>query len=98
MEHVVAQDGIDNVSYRDSQRREGNVSCPNAPAAPAPVTSLSLRGRVRVEAPFSHQPPSAAMISADCTTSACRGKMRPVRKSWTSASESEQQSSTTYKL
>lgn len=95
MEHVVAQDGIDNVSYRDSQRREGNVSCPNAPAAPAPVTSLSL---LRVGAPFSHQPPSAAMISADCTTSACRGKMRPVRKSWTSASESEQQSSTTYRL
>ena len=81
MKDVVAQDGVNDVADGDGQRRVCDIPCPNAPAAPTPVTSLSPRGRVRVGAFFPHQPASAAMTSADCTTSACRGKMRPVRNS-----------------
>ena len=89
MENMVAQNGIDNVADSDGQRRVCDVPRPDTPTARLPARARALP---------SHQPASAAMTSADCTTSACRGKMRPVRNSCTSASESEQQSSTTYRL
>jgi len=41
-----------------------------------------------------HHPANALITSSDCTTSARRGKILWVRKSWTSTSWSEQQSST----
>ena len=89
MKHMIAEYGIDHMADGDGQGQDGNVPGSDAPTArlPGAVGRLIL-----------HQAASAAITSADCTTSACRGKMRPVRKSWTSSSESEQQSSTTNRL
>lgn len=89
MKHVVAQDGVNDVADGDGQCGEGDVTGFDTPTARLPALA---------RAPLAHQPASAAMTSADCTISACRGKIRPVRKSWTSTSESEQQSSTTNRL
>ena len=72
MKHVVAQDGVNDVADGDGQCGEGDVTGFDTPTARLPARARALR---------SHQSASTAMTSADCTTSACRGKMRPVRNS-----------------
>ena len=97
MKNMITENSVDNMPNGHRQSQQRDVPGLDAAASP-PVSSLSLRGKARVGVLLTHHPPSAAMTSADCTTSACRGKMRPVRKSCTSGSESEQQSSTTNRL
>ena len=86
---MVSQDGVNYMTYRDGQGGVGDVPCPDPHSACAHAVAGRLPGR---------HADSAVTTSAACTTSAWRGKMRPVRKSWTSGSESEQQSSTTIRL
>ena len=86
VEYVVSQDSVNYVANGYGQSQEGHVPRAHPPSPTA-----------RVAASF-HHAARAAITSADSTTSACRGKIRSVRKSCTSGSESEQQSSTTYRL
>ena len=72
MKHVIPQNGVNHMADGDGQGQDGDVPGSDSAAARRPARTGTLSG---------HQPASAAITSADCTTSACRGKMRPVRKS-----------------
>ncbi len=68
---MIAEDGVDDMADGDRQGQDGDVPSPEAPPA---RRFASGRGR------HARHSAKAAITSADCTTSACRGKMRPVRK------------------
>ena len=87
VEYMVSQDSVNHVADGDGQSQEGHVPRAHPPSPTA-----------RVAASFHSGGQGCDHVKRTCTTSACRGKIRSVRKSCTSGSESEQQSSTTYRL